>query len=138
MRTDYTKGQNIHPHASPSSRPGSKKVMLIFPPDWYPSKPYLSLPTLTAFLRKAGHHVSQKDVNLEMYDWFFSEDCLQFILGKIPKQLQRLNKLSRDQRLADETLKLRKALRECTQTHITTLAKKSRVCQNHSTFTGIL
>ena len=99
--------------------------MLIFPPDWYPSKPYLSLPTLTAFLRKAGHHVSQKDVNLEMYDWFFSEDCLQFILGKIPKQLQRLNKLSRDQRLADETLKLRKALRECTQTHITTLANKA-------------
>ena len=99
--------------------------MLIFPPDWYPSKPYLSLPTLTAFLRKAGHHVSQKDVNLEMYDWFFSEDCLQFILGKIPKQLQRLNKLSRDQRLADETLKLRQALRECTQTHITTLAKKA-------------
>jgi len=60
-----------------------------------------------------------------MYDWFFSEDCLQFILGKIPKQLQRLNKLSRDQRLADETLKLRKALRECTQTHITTLANKA-------------
>ncbi len=125
MRTDYTKGQNIHPHASPSSRSVGKKVMLIFPPDWYPSKPYLSLPTLTAFLRKAGHQVSQKDVNLEMYDWFFSEGCLQFILERIPKQLERLNKLSRDQRLADETIKLRQALRECTQPYISTLAKKA-------------
>ncbi len=99
--------------------------MLIFPPDWYPSKPYLSLPTLTAFLRKAGHHVVQKDVNLEMYDWFFSENCLQLILEKIPKQLERLNKLSGDQRLADEVIKLKHALRECNQPYITMLAKKA-------------
>ncbi len=29
------------------------KVMLVFPPDWYPSEPYLSLPTLTCVLRAA-------------------------------------------------------------------------------------
>jgi len=99
--------------------------MLIFPPDWYPSKPYLSLPTLTAFLRKAGHSVVQKDINLEMYDWFFSENCLQLILEKVPNQLDRLNKLSGEQRRTDEVIKLRKTLRECTQPYITTLAKKA-------------
>ena len=31
------------------------KVMLIFPPDWFPSEPYLSLPSLTSVLRQAGH-----------------------------------------------------------------------------------
>ena len=99
--------------------------MLIFPPDWYPSKPYLSLPTLTAFLRKAGHSVVQKDINLEMYDWFFSENCLQLILEKVPNQLDRLNKLSGEQRRTDEVIKLRQTLRECTQPYITTLAKKA-------------
>lgn len=69
----------------------SKKVMLIFPPDWYPSEPYLSLPTLTAFLRKAGHCVIQKDMNLEMYDWFFSEEGLNLILERTPRKHTHFN-----------------------------------------------
>lgn len=73
-----------YPHPQQSEQ--SKKVMLIFPPDWYPSEPYLSLPTLTAFLRKAGHYVIQKDMNLEMYDWFFSKDGLNLILERIPRK----------------------------------------------------
>ena len=91
MMTDYTKGQKVQPynHNTTQQFGSSKKVMLVFPPDWYPSKPYLSLPTLTAFIRKAGHRVVQKDVNLEMYDWFFSENCLHLILQKIPEQLKR-------------------------------------------------
>ncbi len=125
MRTDYTKGQNIQPHTNRYPQQPGKKVMLIFPPDWYPSKPYLSLPTLTAFLRKAGHHVVQKDVNLDMYDWFFSKDCLDFILEKVPKQQDRLNKLSGEQRLVDEVIKLRQTLRECTQSYITMLAERA-------------
>ncbi|MEE1574287.1 MAG: hypothetical protein V1257_11925, partial [Candidatus Neomarinimicrobiota bacterium] len=60
--------------------------MLIFPPDWYPSEPYLSLPTLTAFLRGSGHRVVQKDMNLEMYDWFFSEKGLNLISERIPRK----------------------------------------------------
>ena len=128
MRTDYTKGQNVQPHtySSPQqSGTSGKKVMLIFPPDWYPSKPYLSLPTLTAFLRGAGHRVVQKDVNLEMYDWFFSENCLQLVLEKIPKQLDRLKKLSREQGFTDEVVKLQQALRKCNQPYITMLTEKA-------------
>ncbi len=127
MMTDYTKGQKVQPynHNTTLQSGSSKKVMLIFPPDWYPSKPYLSLPTLTAFLRKAGHRVVQKDVNLEMYDWFFSDNCLHLILEKIPKQLERLKKVSRDQGFNDEVIKLQQALRECTPSYIAMLAKKA-------------
>ncbi|MBS1258915.1 MAG: hypothetical protein MAG551_01979 [Candidatus Scalindua arabica] len=78
-----------HPYPQQSGQ--SKKVMLIFPPDWYPSEPYLSLPTLTAFLRGSGHRVIQKDMNLEMYDWFFSEEGLNPILGRIPRQHTHFN-----------------------------------------------
>jgi radical SAM superfamily enzyme YgiQ (UPF0313 family) len=60
-----------------------------------------------------------------MYDWFFSKDCLGFILEKVPKQLDRLNKLSGEQRLTDEVIRLRQTLRKCTQPYITTLAEKA-------------
>lgn len=88
MAIDYTKGKKAQPQEYPYPQQSgqSKKVMLIFPPDWYPSEPYLSLPTLTAFLRGAGHCVIQKDMNLEMYDWFFSGKGLNLILEKIPRK----------------------------------------------------
>ena len=88
MAIDYAKGKKVqlqkYPHPQQSGQ--SKKVMLIFPPDWYPSEPYLSLPTLTAFLRGSGHRVVQKDMNLEMYDWFFSEKGLNLISERIPRK----------------------------------------------------
>ena len=34
----------------------TSKVMLLFPPEWVPTAPYLALPSLTAVLREAGHH----------------------------------------------------------------------------------
>ena len=83
MRVEYSKGERasreliqLHRQASEATSGRKMKVMLVFPPDWYPSEPYLSLPTLTAVLRAAGHQVIQKDINLEMYDWYFSEDFL--------------------------------------------------------------
>ena len=93
MAIDYTKGKKVQPQKYPYPQQSgqSKKVMLIFPPDWYPSEPYLSLPTLTAFLRKAGHCVIQKDMNLEMYDWFFSEEGLNLILERIPRKHTHFN-----------------------------------------------
>ena len=88
MAIDYAKGKKVqlqkYPHPQQSGQ--SEKVMLIFPPDWYPSEPYLSLPTLTAFLRGSGHRVVQKDMNLEMYDWFFSEKGLNLISERIPRK----------------------------------------------------
>ncbi len=44
------------------------KVMLLFPPNWTPSMPHLSLPTLTAYLRLHGVEVIQRDLNAEVFD----------------------------------------------------------------------
>ncbi len=132
MRINYDKGGLISPLRSQStlagniSSPGkSAKVMLVFPPDWYPSEPYLSLPTLTAFLRAAGHEVVQKDVNLEMYDWYFSGDFLKRVLKKVPQQLDRLKKVARDRDLTDAEVELQLALCDCTRSRIAELIEKA-------------
>ena len=135
MRINYDKGGLISPLrvksqasvdiANSASPENQAKVMLIFPPDWYPSEPYLSLPTLTAFLREAGHEVVQKDVNLEMYDWFFSGDFLRRVLKKVPQQLDRLKKISRDRDLTDAEVELQLALCDCSRSRIGELIEKA-------------
>ena len=132
MRINYDKGGLISPSRIPSQRPSNttgpgkrSKVMLVFPPDWYPSEPYLSLPTLTAFLRRAGHEVVQKDVNLEMYDWYFSADFLRRVLKKVPQQLDRLKKLARFRDLTEAEVELQLALCECTRGRMGDLTQKA-------------
>lgn len=131
MRTDYTKGQKVSAQNYHTSQSfvSPRKVMLIFPPDWYPSKPYLSLPTLTAFLRKAGHCVVQIDVNLEMYDWFFSENCLHMVLDKVSSQIAILNSVLSERKLNDKELKLQQTLRQCTPSHISRLTEKAETAK---------
>ncbi|MDH5457097.1 MAG: radical SAM protein, partial [Nitrospinota bacterium] len=65
------------------------KTALIFPPQWFPSQPYLALPTLTAFLQHHGHAVDQFDFNIESYDTFLSRDYLEECLEKIRGRLNR-------------------------------------------------
>lgn len=131
MRIDYDKGGLISPQLLKQRRTESqsdgpkKKVMLLFPPDWYPSEPYLSLPTLTAFLRRAGHDVVQKDVNLEMYDWYFSADFLKRVLKRVPQQLDRLKRLARDRGLTEEETELQMALCECTRSRMADLIEQA-------------
>ena len=103
--------------------------MLVFPPDWYPSEPYLSLPTLTSVLRAAGHQVVQKDVNLEMYDWFFSADFLRRVLKKVPQQLDRLRKLSKKRELEESEVELQLALCDCTRERIAELIEKAETAK---------
>lgn len=105
------------------------KVMLVFPPDWFPSEPYLSLPTLSAFLRSAGHDVVQKDVNLEMYEWFFSGDFLNRVLEKVPQQLERLEKKSLGEGLNDIEKGLQSALIGCTAARISELIQKAEAAK---------
>jgi len=66
------------------------KAMLLFPPEWVPTAPYLALPSLTAVLRQNGHEVVQKDVNIEMYDLFFSDTFLIWIMARMTMQLRAL------------------------------------------------
>jgi len=66
------------------------KTMLLFPPEWVPTAPYLALPSLTAVLREQGHEVVQKDVNIEMYDHFFSDSFLIWVKTRMASQLRAL------------------------------------------------
>jgi hypothetical protein len=51
------------------------KVSLLFPPTWHPSQPYLSLPSLTGFLRQGGiSDVSQRDLGIELLDTILTKD----------------------------------------------------------------
>ncbi len=78
------------------------KVLLLFPPDWLPSEPYLSLPSLTSVLRPAGHTVIQKDINVDMYDLMFSEDFLQHVQNRIAFELRHLDHQASQQGLNEE------------------------------------
>jgi anaerobic magnesium-protoporphyrin IX monomethyl ester cyclase len=132
MRVEYSKGERaskelilLHRQTSEATSGRKMKVMLIFPPDWYPSEPYLSLPSLTAVLRQAGHTVIQKDINLEMYDWYFSEDFLKKVLRRVPQQLDRLRKLSKNRDLNADEMDLQLALCDLTRQRIDELIKKA-------------
>ncbi len=66
------------------------KTMLLFPPEWVPTAPYLALPSLSAVLKAYGHTVVQKDVNIEMYDWFFSDTFLIWVKVRMDQQRKGL------------------------------------------------
>ncbi|MCA9454399.1 MAG: hypothetical protein KC584_17515, partial [Nitrospira sp.] len=77
------------------------KTMLLFPPEWVPTAPYLALPSLTAVLRSYGHEVVQKDVNIEMYDWFFSDTFLIWVKLRMDQQRRGLNERKACNELTD-------------------------------------
>ena len=68
----------------------TSKVMLLFPPEWVPTAPYLALPSLTAVLREAGHTVIQRDINIGMWDHFFSMEFLIWVKARLGMQLKPL------------------------------------------------
>jgi len=69
------------------------KVALVFPPQGHFTQPYLSLPSLTAYLRANGvPDVWQLDENIAAYDWFLSRERLERSLARIqaPARLAEL------------------------------------------------
>ncbi len=132
MRIEYSKGERaskelilLNRQQLEASSGRKVKVLLLFPPDWFPSEPYLSLPSLTSVLRQAGHTVIQKDINLEMWDWYFSEDFLKKVLRKVPQQLDRLRKLSKKRDLDANEMDLQLALCDVTRQKVDELIKQA-------------
>src|SRR5205823_4801580 len=81
----------IQPEKASTKAPTCKlKTMLLFPPEWVPTAPYLALPSLTAVLRENGHEVIQRDINIEMYDLFFSDTFLIWVMARMSMQLSQL------------------------------------------------
>lgn len=71
------------------------KVLLLFPPSWHPSQPYLSLPSLTAFLRQNGvDNVIQRDLNIELLDILLTKKTCAEFYQKITDKLRRRERQS--------------------------------------------
>jgi radical SAM superfamily enzyme YgiQ (UPF0313 family) len=59
-------------------------VLLVFPPQGHFTAPYLSLPSLAAYLRSHGvSEVRQMDVNIEAYEHFLSSERLSLALERV-------------------------------------------------------
>ncbi|UCD11782.1 MAG: radical SAM protein [Nitrospinaceae bacterium] len=91
-----------------------KKVLLLFPPEWVPTAPYLALPSLTAVLRQNGVEVAQKDINVEMYDHFFSREFLCFAEQRIRGRLKELREKQRMGTITPEEKEIKEILQSYT------------------------
>jgi anaerobic magnesium-protoporphyrin IX monomethyl ester cyclase len=60
-------------------------IQLIFPPQWSPFQPFLSTPSLKAYLQGKGFSVHQSDWNVEFYEYFISR-------ARLPRALERLQR----------------------------------------------
>ena len=71
---------------------------LIFPPQWSPFQPFLSLPSLKAYLEGRGHRVRQDDWNVEFYEYFIGPGRLEGAVGRLEDYVRRLPKAHEDYR----------------------------------------
>jgi anaerobic magnesium-protoporphyrin IX monomethyl ester cyclase len=55
-------------------------LTLLFLPQWSPFQPPLSLPSLAAWLRRAGYDIECIDANILFYQWLLSRDCAETAL----------------------------------------------------------
>lgn len=61
----------------------SPDVVLLYPPHASITHPYLSLPTLSAYLRRAGFEVLQRDAGIEAFDLMMEPEYIDVCLQKI-------------------------------------------------------
>jgi radical SAM superfamily enzyme YgiQ (UPF0313 family) len=99
--------------------------MLLFPPEWVPTAPYLALPSLTAVLREHGHEVIQKDINIEMYDHFFSDSFLVWVMARMAMQLRTLEAKEKGAGLTDREADQKEVLRAKSAVDVLQLAERA-------------
>jgi|CXWL01.1.fsa_nt_gi hypothetical protein len=66
-------------------------VALVYPPTCDPTAPYLSVPTLTAWLRREGLTVLPIDANVEAWDFLLTRAHLAPLAARLEKRLDRLD-----------------------------------------------
>jgi hypothetical protein len=54
-------------------------LLLLFPPQWSPFQPPLSLPSLSAWLKRAGFTTRSLDANIALYEWLLSEHTARLL-----------------------------------------------------------
>src|SRR5712692_9372943 len=69
------------------------KTVLLFPPTWHPSQPYLSLPSLTGFLKQEGvTDVVQRDLGIEVLDGFLSRPAGRETYERMQEKVRSLER----------------------------------------------
>src|ERR1035437_137328 len=63
-----------------------KDILLIIPPSWDIFQPSLSIPSLTAWLNQENLTYNVLDTNLDIFEWFYSSRCLDFLKKKSEKK----------------------------------------------------
>ncbi len=71
------------------------RTLLIFPPQWVPTQPYLSLPSLTSYLQSKGSNVIQKDLNVEVYDIILTKQYLRRMYKRVSHNFDELDSKTR-------------------------------------------
>lgn len=66
-------------------------VALVYPPTCDPTAPYLSVPTLTAWLRRAGVEVVPVDANLEAWEHLLRREQLDRVALRVEERLHELD-----------------------------------------------
>ncbi|MBN1971155.1 MAG: cobalamin-dependent protein [Candidatus Delongbacteria bacterium] len=74
------------------------KALLIFPPQWSPWQPYLSLPTLASYALNKGHDISITDVNIEYYHYALKKEYLTLIVRKLKDRAKQINTYNKDEK----------------------------------------
>src|SRR5256884_6275775 len=70
------------------------KTVLLFPPTWHPSQPYLSLPSLTGFLKQEGvTDIVQRDLGIEVLDSFLSQATGRETYERMQEKVRTLDRL---------------------------------------------
>ncbi|MBI4401042.1 MAG: radical SAM protein [Nitrospirae bacterium] len=68
-------------------------IALLFPPTWHPSQPYLSLPSLTGFLEKAGvKNVAQRDLGIELLDNILTQQYGEQVYARLEEKRKKLER----------------------------------------------
>jgi len=83
------------------------KIALIYPPSCDPTAPYLSLPTLTGYLRTNGVEVRPIDANVEAYSRLLCSETLNVLAGRVEErwlELKRKSALNHTEQLAGAAL----------------------------------
>ncbi len=74
------------------------KTLLLFPPSWHPSQPYLSLPSLTGFLEANGiQNITQRDLNIEVLDSLLTKSYGIEVGTRLAEKVKELERGSRTQ-----------------------------------------
>jgi len=67
------------------------KNIIIFPPQWVPVQPYLSLPALSSYIKSKGINIRQKDLNVETYDFILTKKYIEEMVVRVQNNFDKLN-----------------------------------------------